>query len=62
MIMTHIDMMVYYLHFFSTGFTLDNLSADGKLILEEITRFLNLEKLLPCYRHTVAVRYVVFYY
>lgn len=39
----------------STGFTLDNLSADGKLILEEITRFLNLEKLLPCYRHTVAV-------
>lgn len=39
----------------NTGFTLDNLSADGKLILEEITRFLNLEKLLPCYRHTVAV-------
>ena len=32
----------------------DNLSEDTKKVLEEITRFLNLEKLLPCYRYTVT--------
>lgn len=37
------------------GPTADNLSAETKQILEEITRYLNLEKLLPCYRHTVTV-------
>ncbi|XP_064486844.1 transcription initiation factor TFIID subunit 2-like isoform X2 [Ornithodoros turicata] len=35
--------------------TSDSLSADTKLILEEITRCLNLEKLLPCYKFTVTV-------
>lgn len=37
--------------------TLDNLHPDVRLILEEITRFLNMEKLLPSYRHTITVRY-----
>ncbi|XP_062579980.1 transcription initiation factor TFIID subunit 2-like [Saccostrea cucullata] len=37
------------------GPTADNLSMETKQILEEITRYLNLEKLLPCYRHTVTV-------
>lgn len=41
------------------GPTADNLSAETKQILEEITRYLNLEKLLPCYRHTVTVRCVI---
>ncbi|PNI85545.1 TAF2 isoform 6, partial [Pan troglodytes] len=36
--------------------TLDNLNPDVRLILEEITRFLNMEKLLPSYRHTITVR------
>ena len=40
------------------GPSADNLSAETKQILEEITRYLNLEKLLPCYRHTVTVRFV----
>lgn len=35
--------------------TSDSLSADTKLILEEMTRCLNLEKLLPCYKFTVTV-------
>jgi len=34
-----------------------DLSSDTRAILEEVTRCLNLEKLLPCYRHTVTVRY-----
>ncbi|KAL8598547.1 hypothetical protein ACOMHN_051335 [Nucella lapillus] len=33
----------------------ETLSSDMKLILEEITRALNLEKLMPCYRYTVTV-------
>ncbi|KAG7307115.1 hypothetical protein JYU34_007258 [Plutella xylostella] len=33
----------------------DSLSADTKLVLEEITRVLNLEKVLPCYKNTVTV-------
>ena len=37
--------------------TVDNLNPDVRLILEEITRFLNMEKLLPSYRHTITVRY-----
>jgi len=36
----------------------DALTADTKDILEELTRFLNLEKLLPSYRFTVTVRWV----
>ncbi|XP_025837308.1 transcription initiation factor TFIID subunit 2 isoform X2 [Agrilus planipennis] len=32
----------------------ENLSAETKLILEEITRMLNLEKSLPCYKYTVT--------
>ncbi|XP_041045460.1 transcription initiation factor TFIID subunit 2 isoform X5 [Carcharodon carcharias] len=35
--------------------TLDNLNPDVRLILEEITRFLNMEKLLPSYRNTITV-------
>lgn len=35
----------------------DLLTSDTKLILEEITRSLNMEKLLPSYRHVVTVRY-----
>lgn len=35
--------------------TAESLSADTKLVLEEITRNLNLEKLLPCYKLTVTV-------
>ncbi|CAG2104136.1 unnamed protein product [Medioppia subpectinata] len=40
-----------------TGQTIagEALSMDTKCILEEITRYLNLDKLLPCYRHTVTV-------
>jgi len=34
----------------------DALTSDTKDILEELTRFLNLEKLLPSYRFTVTVR------
>ncbi|XP_076340940.1 TATA-box binding protein associated factor 2 isoform X2 [Tachypleus tridentatus] len=33
----------------------DSLSSNTKKILEEITRCLNLEKLLPCYKYTVTV-------
>ncbi|XP_060578386.1 transcription initiation factor TFIID subunit 2-like [Ruditapes philippinarum] len=33
-----------------------DLSSDTKAILDEITRCLNVEKLLSCYRHTVTVR------
>jgi len=36
----------------------DALTSDTKDILEELTRFLNLEKLLPSYRFTVTVRSV----
>ncbi|XP_013402499.1 transcription initiation factor TFIID subunit 2 [Lingula anatina] len=37
------------------GPTASSLTPDMKLVLEEITRFINLEKLLPCYRYTVTV-------
>lgn len=37
--------------------TVDNLNADVRLILEEITRFLNMEKLLPSFRNTITIRY-----
>uniref|UniRef100_T1JF23 Transcription initiation factor TFIID subunit 2 n=1 Tax=Strigamia maritima TaxID=126957 RepID=T1JF23_STRMM len=37
------------------NFTADLLFADTKLILEEVTRYLNMEKLLPCYKYTVTV-------
>ncbi|XP_054290180.1 transcription initiation factor TFIID subunit 2-like [Macrosteles quadrilineatus] len=37
-----------------TEITAESLSADTKLVLEEITRNLNLEKLLPCYKLTVT--------
>lgn len=39
--------------------TVDNLNADVRLILEEITRFLNMEKLLPSFRNTITIRYHV---
>ena len=32
----------------------DSLTEDTRRVLEEVTRYLNLEKLLPCYRHTVT--------
>ncbi|RWS30072.1 Transcription initiation factor TFIID subunit 2-like protein, partial [Leptotrombidium deliense] len=35
--------------------TTEALPPETKLILEEITRYLNLDKLLPCYRFTVTV-------
>lgn len=35
--------------------TADSLASDTKLVLEEITRCLNLEKLLQCYKYTVTV-------
>uniref|UniRef100_A0A3Q2XJK1 Transcription initiation factor TFIID subunit 2 n=1 Tax=Hippocampus comes TaxID=109280 RepID=A0A3Q2XJK1_HIPCM len=35
--------------------TVDNLNADVRLILEEITRFLNMEKLLPSYKSTITI-------
>lgn len=34
--------------------TFDSLSADTKCVLEEVTRMLNLEKSLPCYKYTVT--------
>lgn len=39
--------------------TLDNLNSDVRLILEEITRYLNMEKLLPSFRNTVTVRWII---
>ena len=45
--------------FFRSGPSTDALTADTKLILEEVTRYLNLEKLLPCYRLTITVRSVL---
>ena len=38
-----------------TAITAESLSVDTKAILEEVTRNLNLEKLLPCYKYTVSV-------
>lgn len=35
--------------------TAESLSADTKLILEEVTRMLNIEKALPCYKYTISV-------
>lgn len=35
--------------------TVESLSADTKSVLEEITRMLNLEKSLPCYKNTITV-------
>jgi len=32
----------------------ESLAEDTKKVLEEITRYLNMDKLLPCYRHTVT--------
>jgi transcription initiation factor TFIID subunit 2 len=32
----------------------DSMTEDTRRVLEEITRYLNLEKLLPCYRNTVT--------
>jgi len=34
--------------------TSESLTEDTKKVLEEITRYLNLDKLLPCYRYTVT--------
>ena len=38
----------------SSAVTAESLSPDTKLILEEVSRYLNLEKLLPSYRYTVT--------
>ncbi|PBC31457.1 Transcription initiation factor TFIID subunit [Apis cerana cerana] len=38
-----------------TAITAESLSVDTRAILEEVTRNLNLEKLLPCYKYTVSV-------
>eukprot|EP00057_Strongylocentrotus_purpuratus_P009012 XP_011663486.1 PREDICTED: transcription initiation factor TFIID subunit 2 [Strongylocentrotus purpuratus] len=35
--------------------SVENLSPETKMVLEEVTRCLNLEKLLPCYQHTVTI-------
>ena len=51
---------VFYCVYFSQSVNSD-LSSDTKAILDEITRCLNLEKLLSCYRHTVTVRLVLTY-
>lgn len=40
---------------YRSNITADSLSADTKLVLEEVTRCLNLEKLLPSYKQTVTV-------
>jgi transcription initiation factor TFIID subunit 2 len=37
------------------GITSESLTGDTKLVVEEITRCLNLEKLLPCYKMKVTV-------
>ncbi|KAH0952770.1 hypothetical protein HN011_011355 [Eciton burchellii] len=38
-----------------TAITAESLSTETKAILEEVTRNLNLEKLLPCYKYTVSI-------
>lgn len=38
-----------------SSITADSLSPDTKAILEEVTRYLNLEKLLPSYKYTVTL-------
>ncbi|XP_004530837.1 transcription initiation factor TFIID subunit 2 isoform X1 [Ceratitis capitata] len=38
-----------------TPITSDSLSADAKLVLEEVTRLLNMEKNLPSYKYMVSV-------
>lgn len=38
-----------------TAINAESLSIDTRAILEEVTRNLNLEKLLPCYKYTVSV-------
>ena len=38
----------------SAAVTAESLSPDTKLILEEVSRYLNLEKLLPSYKYTVT--------
>lgn len=37
------------------GTTYDQLPSETKLVTEEITRFLNVEKILPCYKFVVTV-------
>ncbi|XP_074642286.1 transcription initiation factor TFIID subunit 2-like isoform X2 [Tubulanus polymorphus] len=37
------------------GPSVESLSNEARLVLDEIVRYLNLEKLLPCYRYTVTV-------
>lgn len=44
-----------YVSHHRTAITAESLSVDTKAILEEVTRNLNLEKLLPCYKYTVSV-------
>ncbi|XP_071965911.1 transcription initiation factor TFIID subunit 2-like [Antedon mediterranea] len=35
--------------------SVEHLSPETKLVLEEVTRCLNLEKMLPCYHHTITI-------
>ncbi|XP_033645134.1 transcription initiation factor TFIID subunit 2-like isoform X1 [Asterias rubens] len=35
--------------------SVENLTPETKMVLEEVTRCLNLEKLLPCYHHRVTI-------
>lgn len=47
--------MADFVNVCSSNITADSLSADTKLVLEEVTRCLNLEKLLPSYKLTLTV-------
>lgn len=41
--------------FHSGAVTADSISKDTQIILEEISRCLNMEKMLQCYKYTVTV-------
>ena len=45
---------IYFLCYHSQTLSSESLSQDTRAILEEVTRYLNLEKLLPTYRYTVT--------
>lgn len=43
------------LNFYRSDITAESLSSDTRTIMEEISRCLNLEKMLQCYKYTVTV-------
>lgn len=49
------EVINFLMYHYRTAITAESLSIDTKAILEEVTRNLNLEKLLPCYKYTVSV-------